>query len=211
MLYQIANADIRFYPWTHVIFDTIFCDVHYEQIISMLPEESSLTNIKEITHHGDYYSNNRYVLNDFSLLDENKNKFFNELREMFLDGKLKSLLLNKFNSLIVNRIGEKNINNVEFYDTFQLTFDKKSYYLAPHPDIFNKVLTIIINLPKDNSNENMGTVMYGSKNWSDIIYKSKYRTNSGFAVFRSDDSWHGVEETISDRWSIQYTIWGKDK
>jgi hypothetical protein len=101
------------------------------------------------------------------------------------------------------------MSKVDFYDTFQLTKDKKGYVLGAHPDAFDKVFTIVINLPGNSSSISMGTIIYN--NDREVVYKSKYLPNTGFGVFRSDNSYHGVEETVEDRWTIQYTVWGKNK
>lgn len=56
----------------------------------------------------------------------------------------------------------------------------------------------------------MGTTIYAGLN-KQIVYQSTYAPNTGFGIFRSEASWHGVEPVTSDRWTIQYTIWGRDK
>jgi hypothetical protein len=209
ILYQIANSPIRDYPWTHVIFDKIFHDTHYDLLLNNLPDDVHLIDITKVKFHNPGYSPNRFILNDYESLPHNQKLFWQQTSEMFTDGKLKSVVLNKFQEQIYDRIGSKFIGNVEFYDTFQLTKDKKGYILGPHPDSFDKIFTIVINLPKDNDNISMGTTIYTEK--GDISYQSEYKTNTAFGVFRSDNSWHGVEETNADRWTIQYTVWGRDK
>lgn len=210
-LYNIANSEIRTYPWTHILFDEIFHPEQYNLIQQNLPDIKLLTDIREVKFHNPGYSPNRFVLNSFDDLPKNQKQFWIEIQNQFLNGRLKDILLHKFNKNILDRIGENNIEYVEFYDTFQLTWDKKSYELSPHPDAFDKVFTIVVNLPKDDSNIEMGTVIYSSNNPSNMVYRSKYLPNTGFGVFRAEDSWHGVEQTTADRWTIQYTIWGRDK
>jgi hypothetical protein len=208
-LYQIANSDIRHYPWTHVLFKDIFHSNHYDLLLNNLPDESYLIDITKVNKHPVDYPNNRLILNNYDALPVIQKQFWVDQNDFFTDGKLKDMLLKKFWPLLIDRIGQQHIHKVEFYDTFQLTKDLKGYVLAAHPDAFNKVFTIVMNLPKDNFNANMGTVVYN--NDKEIVYNSKYLPNTGFGVFRSDNSWHGVEETDEDRWTIQYTIWGKDK
>ena len=208
-LYQIANSDIRYYPWTHVLFKDIFHFSHYELLLKNLPDESYLVDITKIKKHPVNYPNKRLVLDNYDILPSSQGQFWKTQRDSFLDGDLKDLLLNKFWPLIINRIGQQYINEVEFYDTFQLTKDKKGYMLEAHPDCFDKIFTVVINLPKDDSCVDMGTVIYNESR--EVVYATSFLPNTGFGVFRSDNSWHGVEETDEDRWTIQYTIWGKDK
>jgi hypothetical protein len=208
-LYLIANSTIRYYPWTHVLFENIFNSDHYDMLLKNLPDESCLIDITKVKKHPADYPKNRLILDDYNDLPNNQREFWEAQRDTFLDGKLKNILLNKFWPLLIDRIGQEYVNEVEFYDTFQLTKDKKGYVLEAHPDAFNKIFTIVINLPNNNFNANMGTVVYNDN--KELVYTSKYLPNTGFGVFRSDNSWHGVEETNEDRWTIQYTIWGKDK
>lgn len=211
LLYQIANAPIRRYPWTHVLFDHIFHPMQYQQIINNLPDKDMLTDIRDIHYHPLGYSAKRFVLHDYSKLSHRGKEYWEGVKRQFTDGKLKKIILSKFATEIYGNNCKERIQYVEFYDTFQLTMDKAGYTLLPHPDALGKLFTIVINLPTSNNSTDMGTVIYNSPSPDDVVYRSEYKPNTGFGVFRSDNSWHGVEETKSDRWTIQYTVWVKNK
>lgn len=211
LLYQIANAPIRKYPWTHVLFDRIFHPIQYQQIINNLPNTGMLTDIRDIHFHPPGYPAKRFILHDYSKLPHSEREYWEGIKRQFTDGKLKEIILSKFATEICGCNSKEQLQYVEFYDTFQLTMDKSGYILEPHPDALGKIFTIVINLPSDNNSDDMGTVIYNSSSSSDVVYRSEYKPNTGFGVFRSDDSWHGVEETKSDRWTIQYTVWVRNK
>ena len=156
------------------------------------------------------YSPNRFILDDLNKINnENQRKFWQNLYADFTDGELMQAVLRRFNKLIQQRIGPDYADNCEFYDTIELTQDKAGYHLPHHPDVFTKIFSIIINLAQDGDPINQGTAIYAFN--GDLIYQSEYKPNTGFGVFRSDDSWHGVEPTTADRWTLQYIVWGKDR
>jgi hypothetical protein len=204
ILYQIANAQIRPWPWPHVVLNQLFHTDQYNQILNNLPSTDVLTDIRTTKKHPDYYSPFRFIL-----LKENYTQFWNDLQNQFLNGQLKQILLNKFSNQLDSRLCNHK-HTVEFYDTFQLTLDKPGYKLISHEDAFNKIFTLVCNLPKNNNQINQGTVIYTGQN-TEILFSSPYTPNTAFGVFRAENGWHGVEPVIEDRWTIQYTIWGKDK
>lgn len=207
--YQIENCQIRTYPWYHVLFDRIFTADQYAQILNQLPAASSLDDIRNIHDVGTTYSPNRFVLIDLNkIIDDDQRKFWQNLYADFTDGELMQAVLRRFDKLIQQRIGTDYADHCEFYDTIELTQDKAGYDLPLHSDVFKKVFTIVINLAQDGAPNNQGTAMYAFN--GDLIYQSEYKPNTGFGVFRTDDSWHGVEPTTADRWTLQYTVWGKD-
>jgi hypothetical protein len=205
LLYNIANAQIRSWPWTHVVFDKIIHPDQYTQILNNLPASELLADIRKISFHLDDYSETRFILPADAYTD-----FWLGIKNQFLDGRLKQLVLNKFLIQLQTRFGSL-LSLIEFYDTFQLTLDKPGYSLRPHTDVDTKIFTIVINLPATDENLNQGTVIYTGPTDKHILYQSAYAPNTGFGIFRSNNSWHGVEPVTADRWTIQYTVWGKDK
>jgi hypothetical protein len=205
LLYQVANAQIRSWPWIHVVFDQLFHADQYDQIMRNLPDAADLKDIRTVNDHPDHYSAQRFILTA-----EKYTEFWTNLEQQFLNGQLKAVLLKKLSAQIKQRLEQAVLQNTEFYDTFQLTLDKPGYDLKPHPDVFNKIFTIVINLPQTDANSNQGTVIYNGPE-RQIIYESEFKPNTGFGVFRTNDSWHGIEPTTADRWTIQYVIWGRDK
>lgn len=220
LIYQIRNCRIRNWPWNHVVFNKIFSDTEYTEILKNLPPVECLTESKLIPKHnrsaylgvGKYYSPLRYILSQIDdVPDPIQRAFWQNIKNIFLDGAVKQAVLHRFSDLILQRIGPELIDTVEFLDGFELTFDKPGYDLGPHPDNFSKVFSLIVNLAQDSNHTEQGTAVYASKNPIDLVFKTDYAPNTGFGIFRSETSWHGVEPTTTDRWTIQYTVWGKDR
>lgn len=208
--YQIENCQIRSYPWYHVVFDKIFTTEQYALILDNLPPEQALIDSRIIHPVGKDYSPNRFVLDDPDKIpDEACREFWKNIYADFTNGEIKHAVLNRFHRLLEHQIGPDYLQTCGFYDTIELTLDKVGYELPLHTDAFIKIFTIVINLPRDRNNLNQGTAMYSFDN--ELIYQSEYAPNTGFGVFRSNDSWHGVETTTADRWTMQYTLWGHDR
>ena len=212
LIYQIKNCQIRTWPWYHVIFDSIFTKTDYAALIKNLPDYSCLTNAKVV--HRDIikkYSDNRFILDDVNkILDPQQKQFWSEIYKELTDGLLCQTVIDKFYDLLVQRMGGNDFNVYsKFYDTVELTLDTAGYHLDPHPDVFNKVFTIVINL--DSENLDQGTAIYTSESIEDLVFQSAFKPNTGLGIFKTDNSWHGVEPTTTDRWTLQYTVWGKDR
>jgi hypothetical protein len=218
LIYQINNCQIRTWPWNHVVLDKIFTNADYTAILKNLPPISCLTESRLVPPHlrpvnvDMTYSPQRFILAEVEdIPDLNQQVFWQDIKNTFLDGAVKQAVLHRFWDLILQRIGPDLINTVEFYDGFELTLDRPGYDLKPHPDRFAKIFSLVINLASDTSHTDMGTAVYTSKNPADLVYKTDYAPNTGFGIFRSEDSWHGVETTDVDRWSIQYIVLGRDR
>jgi hypothetical protein len=213
LMYQIKNCQIRTWPWYHVIFDSVFTNTDYFELIKNLPDKSCLSNIKNV-HNSLFftdYSENRFVLDDVNkITNPNQQQFWAEIYKQLTDGMLCQTVIEKFHDLLVLRMGGDDFNGYsDFYDTVELTLDTAGYDLKPHPDAFDKVFSIVINLSSKNPDQ--GTAIYASENTRDLIFQSAFLPNTGFGIFRTDDSWHGVEPTTADRWTIQYSVRGRDK
>ena len=146
---------------------------------------------------------------------------------------LKDALFKKFNKTILFR-GSKGwrdgrhnplyytAHNFKAEPTVSLVRDKEAYQIKIHPDSYKKIVTFQLYLPKDNSHENIGTIVNAPvgkgvpKEWlkkrNEKVdgrgpayhdgkqaklpeYKRfKFHRNSGYAFPVSDRSFHSVEK-----------------
>ena len=136
-----------------------------------------------------------------------------------LDGKLR-LFINKNNShlypnltsliktlqskecqKIISRYLKKDLQNS--YARLEIISDKKGFWLQPHKDIEEKIMTMMIWVNHYNESENLGTDFY-NKDFK-IIKTSKYINNTGYFFSSGEDTWHGLEkkEIINERKCVQ--------
>jgi len=95
--------------------------------------------------------------------------------------------------------------------------DKKGFWLKPHKDISEKLMTMMIWSNPYNESEKLGTDLYNDK--YQVLKTIKYKHNSGYFFSSGKDTWHGLElkEIKKERRCIQInyvnfkTEWPVDK
>ncbi len=81
--------------------------------------------------------------------------------------------------------------------------DKKGFWLKPHKDISEKLMTMMIWANPYNETSNLGTDLY-DKDFK-LVKTIEYVHNSGYFFSSGDDTWHGLElkEIKKERRCIQ--------
>jgi hypothetical protein len=103
----------------------------------------------------------------------------------------------------------------------QLCRDFGGYAIGPHTDGRKENMTILFYLPKDDTQEHLGTSVYtpkdrdftcdGSKHHEfdtfNKVKTARYVPNTCFGFVRSDNSFHGVEPSNAERNLMQVSVW----
>ena len=136
-----------------------------------------------------------------------------------LDGKLRLFVdLNNFSSfpyltkvikeLQTRNIYEKigNLINKDLSNSFvrlEIIGDKKGFWLKPHKDISEKLMTMMIWANPYKESENLGTDLYDQD--FKLVKTIKYLHNNGYFFSSGQDTWHGLElkEIKKERRCIQ--------
>ena len=136
-----------------------------------------------------------------------------------LDGKLRLFIdkenSNKFENLtkLINNLQSKktykkisNIINKDLdksYVRLEVIGDKKGFWLKPHKDIPEKLMTMMLWANPYNESDQLGTDLYDSK--YNLVKTIKYTHNSGYFFSSGEDTWHGLElkEIKKERRCIQ--------
>ena len=123
------------------------------------------------------------------------------------DGKLR-LFITKTNSnlypnlaILINEMQSYNFStkmseilNKDLSKAFvrlELIGDKKGFWLKPHKDISEKLMTMMIWANPYQESEELGTDLYN--NDFKIVKTIKYVDNSGYFFSSGEDTWHGLE------------------
>ena len=136
-----------------------------------------------------------------------------------LDGKLR-LFLDKENSTfypyltkVINELQKKEIYSKignllkkdlsNSYVRLEIIGDKKGFWLKPHKDIAEKLMTMMIWANPYNESSNLGTDLY-DKDFK-LVKTIEYIHNCGYLFSSGDDTWHGLElkEIKKERRCIQ--------
>ena len=105
-------------------------------------------------------------------------------------------MVNKISNII-----HKDLSNS--YVRLEVIGDKKGFWLKPHKDISEKLMTMMVWANPYNEASNLGTDLY-DKNFK-LVKTIKYVHNSGYFFSSGDDTWHGLElkEIQKERRCIQ--------
>ena len=136
-----------------------------------------------------------------------------------LDGKLR-LFITKENSIkfpyltkLINSLQTMDLANKisklinkdlsKSYVRLEVIGDKKGFWLKPHKDISEKLMTMMIWANPYDESSNLGTDLY-DKDFK-LVKTLEYTHNSGYFFSSGDDTWHGLElkEIKKERRCIQ--------
>ena len=105
---------------------------------------------------------------------------------------------------LVNQIS--NLINKDLSNSFvrlEIIGDKKGFWLKPHKDISEKLMTMMVWANPYDESSNLGTDLY-DKNFK-LVKTIEYIHNSGYLFSSGEDTWHGLElkEIKKERRCIQ--------
>ena len=90
---------------------------------------------------------------------------------------------------ISNLIG-KDLSNA--YVRLEVICDRKGFWLKPHCDIKEKLMSCLLFVNKYNENEELGTDFYDSN--LKLVKTMPYRDNYGYFFSSGPNTWHGMEK-----------------
>ncbi len=114
-------------------------------------------------------------------------------------------LINKMQSkdsvLKFSQILKKDLN--KSFVRLEIIADKQGFWLKPHKDIAEKLMTMMVWSNPYNESESLGTDLYNDN--LKIVKTIKYLHNSGYFFASGKDTWHGLEkkEIVKERRCIQ--------
>ena len=224
LAYKVGNAPVQAFPFPHFFVEQVFPDAYYAEIESMLPDPACMLPLEQARGVRGY--DERFVLEfkeeQFAQLTPGQNAFWRELHRWMVGGRFPQLLLGKFAPWLAQRF--KDDPGARFQDEVMLVQDTTHYKLGPHTDAPRKVVTLLFYLPRDLSQEHLGTSIYLPKEREfrcpggphhererfERVWTMPFRPNSLFAFFKSDHSFHGVEpvtDADTHRWLLLYDIY----
>ena len=102
---------------------------------------------------------------------------------------------------ILSKLIKKDLSNS--YVRVEVICDRKGFWLKPHCDIKEKILSGLIFVNKLNESEDLGTDLYNEK--LEKIKTVPYKNNYGYFFTSGPNTWHGMEkkEIIRERRCLQ--------
>ena len=125
---------------------------------------------------------------------ENSNKFPNLVNFI-------KELQNKNTHEKVSSLTGKDLSNA--YVRVEIICDRKGFWLKPHCDIKEKLLSCLLFVNKYNESEDLGTDFYDNNLTK--VKTTPYRDNYGYIFSSGPNTWHGMEkkEIVKERRCLQ--------
>ena len=124
-----------------------------------------------------------------------------------IDGKLRLFLdLDNFKSYpnlikVINKLQTKKVYKKigslinkdlsKSYVRLEIIGDKKGFWLKPHKDIAEKLMTMMVWANPYDESDSLGTDLYD--NDFKLVKTIKYKHNNGYFFSSGEDTWHGLE------------------
>ena len=110
-------------------------------------------------------------------------------------------LQNKQTCENISKLIRKDLSNS--YVRVEVICDRKGFWLKPHCDIKEKLMSCLLFVNKHNENENLGTDFYDSN--LNLVKTLPYKDNYGYFFSSGPNTWHGMEkkEIFKERRCLQ--------
>ena len=101
----------------------------------------------------------------------------------------------------ISKLIGKDLSNA--YVRLEVICDRKGFWLKPHCDIKEKILSCLLFVNKHNESEELGTDFYDNN--LNLIKTMPYRDNYGYFFSSGPNTWHGMEkkEIVKERRCLQ--------
>jgi hypothetical protein len=210
VLYRIANAPIREYPYAHIYVENIFPDDFYAALRANWPDQSALISIADTGRVAKGAYLERFVMpfkpSEIDKLSEDRRPFWNELASWLITQRFLTAVIDKFEPYVKERFGDE-LYKCDFENDSLIVRDLTNYSIGPHTDSPSRLLSMLFYCPQDEIHKHLGTSIYvprdpgfrckGGPHYPHQLFHKvqtmEYKPNSLFAFAKSDRSFHGVE------------------
>lgn len=216
VMYRIANAAVRGWPFPHLVAEDVFPADFYARLLDALPPLESYRTIADAGRVSlatpDAYRQRHTI--DLTQPEPERfppaqREFWADLLGWLIGERFTMFALQQFGALVGARFGGR-LGEARFHPEFQLVRDFTDYSLGPHTDSPHKVVVLLFYLPRTAERDALGTSLYvprdpafrcdGTRHHPRDrflrVATLPYRPNSVTAFFKSARSFHGVEPVI---------------
>jgi hypothetical protein len=210
VLYQIANARIREYPFPHIYVERVFPDDFYARLRENWPDDKAFVPLADTGRVPKGAYPERYVLpvtpEGVATLTPERQLFWTEFASWFAGQNFCLSMIDKFEPYARRRLGS-DLEHCGFSADALAVRDLTNYSIGPHTDAPHRLVTMLFYCPPDDGRPHLGTSIYwplesefrcrGGPHYPFNRFKKittmQYKPNTLFAFFKDESSFHGVE------------------
>lgn len=214
VLQRIENTQVKTHPFPYLVVDDLFPADYYEEILSHLPDESSMKPLGESGRVArDAYRERLALLfehDEFERMPERQRVFWRELSSWLYSNYFLSQLIARFYDVLAPRMAKilDAENELLIKGDSLIVNDQTNYAIGPHTDAPHRLITLLFYLPQDRSMSELGTSIYVPKDraftdWGgphhkhekfDLVETVDYVPNRLLMFPKTEKSFHGVEK-----------------
>ena len=168
-------------PFSHWTLENPLSETSIDEIYSMELPEGNV--IFDGTRAGDKTGNNLLGKLRVFITKENSSDY-PELYELVKEMQSKEC------TDLISKMVDRNLSNS--FVRVEVIADKNGFWLEPHCDIKEKLMSSILFVNRFGENENLGTDFYTPD--LKVAKTLPYRNNFGYIFTSEKDSWHGLEK-----------------
>jgi hypothetical protein len=211
VLYQIANAPMREYPYAHIYVENVFPDDFYAALRANWPDPSALISLADTGRVPKGAYPERFVLPftpaGIDKLTPDRRAFWTEFASWLHTERFLTAMIDKFELYVKQRFGDLFHHRYSFEVDALVVRDLTNYSIGPHTDAPHRLLSMLFYCPDDDTRKHLGTSIYvprdpafrcqGGPHYPHQQFQKvktmEYKPNSLFAFIKNDHSFHGVE------------------
>lgn len=211
VMYQLANAPVREYPYPHFYLESVFPPEYFDKIQALWPTSSELVSLPSTGRVPKGQYEERHILQlspqELLKLPRDKMEFWSDFRIWLLGRPLIDLLQAKFLPYINELRFNMSHMDYSLRSECLVVRDHTRYKIGPHTDAPHRLLSMLFYCPKDDSRPELGTSIYTPKDPDftceggphypfdgfDKVATMPFVPNSVFCFLKTDIGFHGVE------------------
>ncbi len=209
VLYNIANATVREYPFPHFYVENVFPAAYYDELLRKLPATSVYKRLDETGTVPKGAYPDRYICDledaEQDEFENGRGDFWERFHGWMSGEQFARLVMYKFRHGIAQRFGDD--VEVRISTDCRLVRDFTHYAISPHTDTPRKIVSLLFYLPADDRFRHLGTSLYvardparrcegqGHHPFEEFlkVATAEFRPNSLLAFAKNDMAFHGVE------------------
>jgi hypothetical protein len=210
VIYQIANAPIRAYPFPHIYAESVFPQNFYDALRKQWPDSSQFVSLDSTGRVPKGAYPERFIMplrqTEVDKLPGESRAFWTAFAGWLLTGRFLYALLDKFDDYVRERFGPR-VADCSFSSESLVVRDYTNYKIGPHTDAPHRLLSLLFYCPDDSSLKHLGTSIYVPRdpafrcpggphhphNLFNKVATMEYKPNTLFAFVKTDRSFHGVD------------------
>ena len=154
---SILNATVYEKPYPHMAFEKFFPEEFYRRLLANRPDPENYVDLNKTA------TRRQFTLFDGSCDagDEERRQLWKLVSDVLASPELEAALRQKLDhGLRIRAKGSHEEWPVKMYPRPVLYSDYDGYAIKPHPDTRKKVLTMLVYMPEDDSQRDLGTTIY---------------------------------------------------